>query len=232
MKMKKTIGAILFVFGAALVNASPLHQMTVSNQAFNVLGGGRFNGTIDGHHTFFWCVDDQNFVYLPDAFHGYKTQVDDAKGTPTDNDYNTRFENATFAYTADNSNTNAEFRFRMAAYLVSRYNESLGGGDAYNQAIQSSIWKSTFLTPQNLTTVYNGTDFFTDAEIYVKNNYNSALFDHYRIASGFRGSSLADGGSDQVQTFLTAVPEPSTYALLGGGLLSMIAMRRRRANKA
>ena len=217
---------------ASTLEAAPVYSATVGSHPFNTNGGGRFAGTLNGDSVSFWCVDNQLRTYIPDSFQAYSVGLDSAIGLPSDIDYDTRYENGTFAYTVNGSTTNAEFRYRMAAYLITLYSEGLGGGHGQNQAIQQSIWKSTRVTAQALNTTYNSVDYFAAAESFVAANYNANLFNGFAVVSGWRSGSLADSGSNQVQTFLTTVPEPGSYALMGTGLMGLLfAVRRRKVRQ-
>ncbi len=49
--------------------------------------------------------------------------------------------------------------------------------------------------------------------------------------TAINGTTVASGGTDRVDNFTVVgvVPEPSTVALVGAGLIGMVAMRRRRS---
>ncbi|MEJ7607521.1 MAG: hypothetical protein WKF37_14955 [Bryobacteraceae bacterium] len=116
---------LVFISSIVGVHAAPVYSGTVTTHAFNVNGGGRFTGTVNGILANLWCVDNQLHTSIPDAFSAYRTQINNAVGLPGDNVYDTRYENATFHFTLNNSTQNADFRYRMAAYLVTQYDETL-----------------------------------------------------------------------------------------------------------
>lgn len=123
-------------------------------------------------------------------------------------------------------------RYRMAAYLVTLYEESLGGGHGKNKAIQNAIWKALATKSDSYNTVHSSIDYFLLAKNYVTANPNASLFSQFAVVSGWKSpaTSLADKGKGQVQTFLTTyapVPEPGTYVLLATAVTFLCLLKRR-----
>jgi hypothetical protein len=227
--------------GAAIMSA------TKTSHVFNVLQGGRSVGTLDGMEVSFWCVDQQ--LDIPGgvvSFQASVAPISAASGSPL---YDVRYEDATFVHAIGGDTADAVFRYKMAAWLTTLFDEALGGGHAKNKAIQRAIWKAMDTThggnqTGSFVTVYSGFDYYTEAINFVTNNAADILFSYFRVVSGYQlGANyyLADSNANksvtgrQYQTFLTysrsfgpeEVPEPGTLALMGAGLVAAALYRRR-----
>jgi len=215
---------------------------------FNVLGGGRSTGQLDGVDVSFWCVDQQ--LDVPGGvlnFQASLAPIANASGSPL---YDVRYEDATFSNAIGGNTDDAVFRYKMAAWLTTLFDEGLGGGASKNKAIQRSIWKATDTThggnqTSGFNTIYNGYNYYQEAINFVTNNASDPLFSYFRVVSGYQlGNSyvLADSNANkritgrQYQTFLAysrdfgteEVPEPATFGLIGAGLAAVALYRRRK----
>jgi hypothetical protein len=122
----------------------------------------------------------------------------------------------------------ALFRYRMAAYLVGKYDFSSGSETAANRQVQRAIWSVLDIDPDGayqISDLDGPGELWEEARNYVNNTPN-VNWANFTVYSGFQtGSKLKDRGSDQVQTYIEVgagpglvVPEPSAAFLLLSGV--------------
>jgi hypothetical protein len=177
-------------------------------------------GTATINNAIIWCVDFSHVAtttkdtYFETAFASNKVGV---------------AGNGDFSKTRMNS---AE-AYLKAAYLIEKYDSFNGTSTTYSASnVQGTIW--TLFGASGLTGYTDlAASIPTGASLKVNNSWYVLSDDP---CEGFASAKcLADSGSHQ--EYLTSrpqstVPEPSTYALMGVGLLSVGFMSRRRRNRA
>lgn len=232
------------------VVTNPLkYPVTVSSVGI----GGGFSGNVSGYPTIFWCVDSQLEV-------AWGTNTYNANVTPLTAlnqgawDGSVRYEDVVgtnsggWYYDLGNGFNTADYRYRMAAWLVSQYLQFPAGptpdNNATNRAIQAAIWK--VMLNQSLTydsdvlalNVSNGapagySTWIDAAKAYVSANYNNPFFQNWAIVSGavkqVNGSWVFDS-TNKKQTFLIqTTPEPGFYGLLTLGLTALFLTLQKRS---
>jgi hypothetical protein len=99
------------------------------------------------------------------------------------------------------------------------------GWQVYPQAVNASSLISNNVTIILDTTLANWTTSIYQAGTQIGSTYTYTGTNPTITRVGF----VSDGSGGQVDAFqLTAVPEPSTYAMVLGGLLNLSLIRRRR----
>ncbi|HLJ18433.1 MAG TPA: hypothetical protein VKV15_28340 [Bryobacteraceae bacterium] len=186
--------------------------------------GGEFTGEINGADANFWCVDSQNDASLDTTYTGYLTSITLAGWNAADTRYGDVPDLPTIGWTFGNSTDSALLRLRIAAYLTTQYNQSLGGSATFNQDVLQAIWSATATNPQTLpgSAPFNATDpsivgLYNSAVKFVANNWtgDESFWAGFSIVSGWQGNgALADYGPNQVQTFVTQTPAPEADSLI------------------
>jgi hypothetical protein len=201
--------------------------------------GGRFAGTLAGNIADFWCVDSQNSINgIPTTFTAFVTPLTNAGWDPGHTRYGT-VPNAQRNWAYADLTDDALFRFRIAATLSLEYRaqNSTTAEKEHNRRVQRAIWRATDTNPPSGPN-YAAEDpavvaLYQSAAAYVTaNEDNDLVWSQFRIVSGWYSGGLRDvdsSGYDQVQTYLTAVPEPGSIGLLGIAAAGVLwALRRRR----
>lgn len=250
--------AILNSAGALLNTGVDIKSAAQGNPTYPVnfsFGtGGGFAATIDGYNTTVWCVDAEEYIWLPTT---YQADVISLNSIAANAAY-VHYGNVTGVYNGTSNTTgwqldlgadnNALARYRMAAYLVSLYQGFPNGpspNSTQNKDLQTAIWEITWnhsLTPDlTFGQIQNGVgasdqaivqNYITQAQAFADNGANAGFFENFAIVSG---SVNAAGGltSPGYQTYvvqLNAVPEPAGWLVLLIGLaLIMLRPYRRRA---
>lgn len=139
----------------------------------------------------------------------------------------------------------ALFRYKAVAWLITQFDDPglvTNSNNTHNLVIYEAIWEMLDVGLDNYHYPVEGsTNWFTTAIRYVSNNWNSSMWNEWRIVSAWipsrsGGPGVADGGANiQRQTFLTQVsptPEPGSLALFGLGIGGLIALGYRRSKSA
>lgn len=221
----------------------------------NGVSGGRFDGRMGTSSTTannpllnFWCVDAQLYFNWDTTYRanslGFE-EINNESGSGNNwagGSRDVRYEDlpsATdgFAHglgiSLDANETQAGFRYRMAAYLLDQYelrSSSLGtttllassdtGSGKYdpknserNQAILKAIWTTMDTTgdaPAQAAPSGNVLTWINAARDFVGSgtNYSSSMWNKWAIVSGWSGSTYVQNAGGPVQTFLTERTPP------------------------
>jgi hypothetical protein len=147
------------------------------------------------------------------------------------------------------NNATALERYQMAAYLVSNYtffNHALPASnqiysDATDRGIQSAIWaildptSDLYVPPKSLTDSGNINYWLTQAAQWLptaNTPTGEQLLSRFRIVSDAKIASNLNPTQVGIQEFITSVPEPGFYGMMGIGLAGLLWMARRRRNSS
>jgi hypothetical protein len=263
-QMKFTLMFLTLTAGAAVVLADPApistsnlglaQSLVLSNTPAGSsqlgVGGGEFQGTVNGASTLFWCVDDQEEFYFGDSGYGNVIQL---QNVAADSNY-VRYGNVTNGGTPGWTNTSdtpdstplpsdATDRFAMAAYLVSQYNGFVGSesgavvqNTSTDLAIQEAIWTLTnnsSLSGGFSAITGNDSDNTTD-QYWIHQallNYASVNLADWAVVSWTTDSVGNLSWQSNKQTFLVQVaptPEPRFYGFLIVAMAGLFFFARRR----
>ena len=131
----------------------------------------------------------------------------------------------------------AQNRYLLAGYLASQY----GANSTTNTSIQDAIWELLAVTGQAAPPSNSGSNAQIASAINWKNGQSAsqltAFENSFKILSdtaiaGVTGAARYSTGNQEFLSFgaANATPEPSTFALLGGGLALVGLARRRMRN--
>ncbi len=232
----------LALAGSALAAPIPASYLGLGNtvnvvsNATQILTGGSFNAKV-GNPTLanavdalFWCVDLENNISpgQPSAKFGANLiLVSDTTSQAINVQKGTT---VTPSGWEDGESFNAQQRYNAAGYLIEKI---IAGGSGFsNNDLQRAIWRLTDLAVGSDTAndgVWeNGA--YAAAKTFITSGGQTA-----RTWATVSGVAAVNGtlSTDRRQTFLVEVnpvPEPGTYALMGGGLVILALLRRRRTN--
>jgi hypothetical protein len=167
-------------------------------------------GTATLTNAIIWCVDFTHFTNSnPDAY--FSTAFSSNTGGIVGN--------GDFSETRANS----QAKYQQAAWLIEQYDPTKDGltGNVYNaKNIQGTIW--------NIFGAGISTSQFTTLAI---GDYTNLTRDWYVLSDNDERGE-ASNQEYLTSTARTTVPEPSTYLLMGSGLLALgVVSRRRRSAK-
>ena len=173
-------------------------------------GGGGGSPSVQGTLTF---GPGTSVVFGQGGFYDFAIQNSGA-GTVAGTDYSTLSLNGAFSITATNT----------SPFTIELISVNASGNTGYNtnfNPYQGYSW--TLLTSASPITGFNASDFTVNTSLF---NSGAVLGSQFSVTEGATDLSL-------VLNF-TPVPEPSTWALMAGGvcMLSVAVLRRRRAAAA
>ena len=203
--------------------------VTVINSVKPILTGGSFNATVGAPsvNTLFWCVDLENTISPGALSATYPANIILVSDTTANSSLVRKGNEVSWE---DGQAYTAQQRYNGAAYLLEKI---IATGSGYSDdMLQRAIWHLTDLAVGNQTdhanALWNNAAYINAVQF----GLNAPTARTWATVSG-----VAPGGvlspTDTRQTFLVEVapiPEPGTYALMGGGLLLLACLRRRRTN--
>ncbi len=204
--MRKLAPALLLLALTLLVPAAQADSVTFTG--VNGVNNGQYYvspyfGTINGVPVTLYCVDFRNSVHIGQTWTANLSTL-----TNGSNLSNTRYGGL----------TNALALYQQAAWLTTQFASHTN--DYVN--LQYALWN--LFTPSAPDTA--GSNAWLAAAAA---NYASINLSNFRIVTNTAPLSLT--GSNQVQEFITVVPEPASMLLFGSGMAAIAGVIRRRGKQ-
>ncbi len=204
--------------------------------------GGRFTGSILSNGTTylgvdFWCVDMENSISVPTTYTGNVIALNNWSSTTKN--YVEKANVTGAGWTWGGLTLSGLQRYQAAAYLL---DTALAGGGLTTE-YQGAIWSLLDISGTNpnlnLIDTASSTDAYSLRQLaanFVTNAANSTYdYNKWAVVSGIASGSGSLYCDPNVQTFLVQisngggqVPEPSTYAMMGAGLVGLAFLSRRK----
>jgi hypothetical protein len=236
-------GLIALAFaGSALAAPIPASYLGLGNtvrvvsSATPILSGGSFNAKVgnptlaNGVDALFWCVDLENSISPGQPSATYVANVILVSDTTAQAANVQKGSTPTPSGWEDGESFNAQQRYNASGYLIEMI---IAGGSGFsNEELQRAIWRLTDLAGGSNT--LNNSTWENGAYVSALNFMGGASPTTARTWATVSGVATLNGNlspTDRRQTFLVEVapvPEPGTYALMGGGLVLLAFLRRRR----
>ena len=232
----------LALVGTALAAPIPLNltgldkPVSVISPAQAIGTGGSFNARVGnpllnpGFSTTFWCVDIEYFISPGASSATYDANIILVANTTAQASFVQK--GTVNAWEDGNNNYSAQQRYNAAGYLIEMIQANNSGFDPLD--IQHAIWRLTDAAPtSNTDASWQTNGAYLAAQSFITSGGSTAKT--WATVSGVAGAAGALDPINTRQTFLVEVanapvPEPGTYALMGGGLLIFAGLRRRRSN--
>jgi hypothetical protein len=229
--MKRWLGIFLFLVSVfavptALADGTPV---TMTFSGVNGINDGAYyvspytgNMSSNGQSSFvtLFCDDFNNEVTWNQVWQANVTQLSSGDLS------NTRYGNAPDVALLQGTNpyyatyTPAQL-YAQAAWLTTQFNQFLQSNPGQVIALQYAIWD---LFDPNAPTNSAAQAWILCAE----QNFGSVNLNNFEVITNVAPLAL----TGQEQEFIVTTPEPETFALLGAGLLSLVFMSRRKANRS
>jgi hypothetical protein len=200
----------------------------------------------DLNNVMIWCVDWSHVAPATSVWDSYYATAftGNGLGRTGDGDFSNTRAYAGLGGTSAQRNAGAEDLYRRAAWLIEQYDptkDGMVGANLFNaRNIQGSIWGLFGASIAQGDLTYYGLNVASNVSL---NRDWFVLSDNVECTMMYQGYCYGRESSNQefmtsfepaqvfeIPTDVTTAPEPSTYALLGAGLLAMgvVARRRRR----
>jgi len=198
---------LLFLFAAIAFTCCTAHADSVTFTGVNGAHDSHYYvspyyGTLNGVQVVLYCVDIRNSVHV-----GQTWQANLSTLTNGSDLSNTRYGGA----------ANALALYQQAAWLTTQFASHTN--DYVN--LQYALWN--LFTPSAPDTVGSNA-WLQQAAL----NYSTINLSNFRIITNVAPVTLS--GSNQVQEFITVVPEPASLVLFGSGMAALAGVIRRRRN--
>ena len=229
----------LALVGTALAAPIPISltgiptSVNVASRAQQIDNGGSYGafvanpGLNPGFATTFWCVDIENYIDVNNPLtREYDANIILVSDTATQSNYVRKGNETEWA---DGQNYTAQQRYNAAAFLVEMI-LAVGPGPSDVDA-QHAIWRLTDAGTADTPDGWENSA-YDAAQVFLGGLNPTTQRTWATVSGAVLGNGLLAPGNTR-QTFLVEVapiPEPGTYALMGGGLLILGILRRRRTN--
>ena len=226
MKSTRNFGllALLWLTMSAIGFGAPIVTLTNVGQDYNIAGGGEFHATINGTTAVeMFCIDWQNHL-TSSTYAAYLSDATDLT--------NTRYGNnaaSNFLVEPASPNLTAIQRYTMAAWLISQItlNPANLTQDTYYQEAIWNILTQAVPAPSGNPPGYGNSNVNSAITAALSYKDNATVRSSFHVLTSTNTSSFTTG--QQEYMYLSGVPEPATFALIGLGLCGLAVIRRRKA---